>query len=144
MVLIDSSILIKGQRDPVWFASVIDKRDDLATSVAAVAEFEVGLYAPRDKKTRDQVREFSEAAIAPLMRIPVFPDDFHEAARLVGEAIFNGEAKPSMVDGLIAACARRTNRIVWTTDETDFKAMGCDIFDPWTSSKHPPGQSAAR
>jgi predicted nucleic acid-binding protein len=49
-----------------------------------------------------------------------------------------------MVDGLIAACARRTNRIVWTTDETDFKAMGCDIFDPWTSSKHPPGQSAAR
>jgi len=44
MVLIDSSILIKGQRDPLWFASIVDNRDDLATCAAAVGEFEVGLY----------------------------------------------------------------------------------------------------
>ena len=47
MVLIDSSILIKGQRDPLWFVSVVNGRDDLATCDAAVGEFEVGLYAPR-------------------------------------------------------------------------------------------------
>jgi predicted nucleic acid-binding protein len=131
MVLIDSSILIKGQRDPQWFQSVIDNRDDLATCDAAVGEFEVGLYAPREKKTREQVRQFYKAAIAPLMRLPHLPDDFQEASRLIGEAIFKSAAKPSFPDGLIAACARRTNRVVWTTDETDFRAMGCQTFNPW-------------
>jgi predicted nucleic acid-binding protein len=134
-VLIDSSILIKGQRDALWFASVIEGHDDLATCAAAVGEFEVGLYAPREKKTRDQVREFSEAFILPLMRLPHLPDDFREAARLIGEAIFHSTARPSFPDGLIAACARRTNRVVWTTDETDFKAMGCQTFNPWKAAK---------
>ena len=137
MVLIDASILIKGQRDPAWFASVVDNRDDLATCDAAVGEFEVGLYSPREKKTREQVREFSEASLALLMRLPHLPDDFREASRLIGEAIFKSAAKPSFADGLIAACARRTNRVVWTTDETDFAAMGCATFNPWKASKNP-------
>jgi len=137
MVLIDSSILIKGQRDPLWFASLIENQDDLATCDAAVGEFEVGLHAPREKKTREQVRQFSKAAIAPLMTLPHLPDDFREASRLIGEAIFKSAAKPSFPDGLIAACARRTNRIVWTTDETDFQAMGCQTFNPWAPSKEP-------
>ncbi len=137
MVLIDSSILIKGQRDPLWFESIVDNREDLATCAAAVGEFEVGLLAPREKKTREQVRAFSEACLAPLMCLPHLPDDFHEAARLIGEAIFNSAAKPSFADGLIAACARRTNRVVWTTDETDFKAIGCDTFNPWKASNKP-------
>ena len=135
MVLIDSSILIKGQRDPLWFASVVDGRDDLATCAAAVGEFEVGLYAPREKKTREQVRQFSKAAIEPLMRLPHLPDDFREASRLIGEAIFHSAAKPSFTDGLIAACALRTNRVVWTTDNTDFQAMGCQTFNPWKAPK---------
>ena len=143
MVLIDSSILIKGQRDPLWFESIVDNRDDLATCAAAVGEFEVGLYSPREKKTREQVREFSEACLAPLMCLPHLPDDFREASRLIGEAIFNSAAKPSFADGLIAACARRTNRVVWTTDETDFKAMGFATFDPWKASNNPPTQKPA-
>jgi predicted nucleic acid-binding protein len=93
----------------------------------------VGLYAPREKKTRDQVREFSEASLSPLMRLPHLPDDFREASRLIGAAIFQSRARPSFPDGLIAACARRTGRMVWTTDETDFKAMGCRTFNPWPS-----------
>ncbi len=56
-ILIDSSIWIKGQRDPKWFESVVADQDDLATCDAAVGEFEVGLYAPRERKTREQVRE---------------------------------------------------------------------------------------
>ena len=143
MVLIDSSVLIKGQRNPARFADIVENRDDLATCAAAVAEFEVGLYAPREKKTREQVRDFSEASLAPLMQLPILPDDFQTAARLVGEAIFSSAAKTSLADGLIAACARRTGRVVWTTDETDFKAMGCETFNPWADSEHPPGERAA-
>jgi predicted nucleic acid-binding protein len=135
MVLIDSSILIKGQRDPLWFASIVSNQGDLATCDAAVGEFEVGLYAPREKTTREQVRAFSEACITPLMRLPHLPDDFREASRLIGEAIFKSAAKPSFADGLIAACARRTNRVIWTMDETDFAAMGCTTFNPWKASK---------
>jgi len=81
------------------------------------------------------VRDFYEASIQPLMRLPHLPDDFHMAARIIGEAIFDGAARPSFADGLIAACARRTNRVVWTTDESDFKAMGCQTFNPWKVAK---------
>lgn len=135
MVLIDSSILIKGQRDPHWFGSIIGRRDDLATCDAAVGEFEVGLYAPREKKTREQVRAFSKACIAPMMCLPHLPDDFREASRLIGVAVFKSLAKPSFADGLIAACALRTNRVVWTTDETDFAAMGCATWNPLNAPK---------
>jgi len=114
---------------------VIDNRDDLATCGAAVGEFEVGLYAPREKKTREQVQAFSTACIERMMCLPHLPDDFREASRLIGEAIFKSMAKPSFADGLIAVCARRTKRVVWTTDETDFTAMGCMTFDPWKASK---------
>lgn len=134
-ILIDSSIWIKGQRDPKWFESAVADKDDLATCDAAVGEYEVGLYAPRERKTREQVREFLNAAILPTTRLPHVPDDFREAARLIGEAIFHSAARPSFPDGLIAACARRTNRVVWTTDESDFKAMGCQTFNPWKVAK---------
>lgn len=130
-VLIDSSILIKGQRDPAAFAEMVAGRDDLATCDAAVGEFEVGLYAPREKKTREQVRQFSEASILPLMKLPHLPDDFREASRLIGEAIYAGKAKPSFPDGLIAALARRMSLTVWTTDENDFATMGCATYNPW-------------
>ncbi len=136
-ILIDSSIWIKGQRDPQKFRTLIAGENDLATCDAAVGEFEVGLYAPREKKTRDQVREFFEASVEPLARFPHFPEDFREAARLIGEAIFSSKAKPSFPDGLIAAVAKRTNRVVWTADETDFKAMGCQTRNPF--SENPSG-----
>ena len=133
-ILIETSIWILGQEDPRWFAGVIAGERDLATCDAAMAEYEIGLYAPKHKQTRESVRKFLEAEIAPLVRYPHWPDDFREAARLIGEAIFNATAKPSFADGLIAACARRTNRVVWTTDETDFRAMGCKTFNPAAKS----------
>jgi predicted nucleic acid-binding protein len=139
-ILIDSSIWIKGQRDPKWFESVVSGQNDVATCDAAVGEFEVGLYAPRQERTREKVREFFNGSISRVMCLPHLPDDFREAARLIGDAIFNSAAKPSFPDGLIAACARRTGRTVWTTDETDFKAMGCQTCNPWLSletRKHP-------
>jgi predicted nucleic acid-binding protein len=134
-ILIDSSIWIQGQRDPQTFAQVIAEETDVATCDAAVGEYSVGLYAPREKKTRDEVRQFLESVITPVACLPHTPDDFREAARLIGEAIFQSKARPSYPDGLIAACALRTGRIVWTSDKTDFQAMGCRTFNPW--SQHP-------
>ena len=63
-ILIDSSIWIKGQRDPKWLDSVIGAQTDVATCDVAVGEFAVGLYAPREKKTRQEVREFYDRAIS--------------------------------------------------------------------------------
>ena len=88
----------------------------------------MALYAPRQKKTRDQVREFARQFVDRVVTLPHYPEDFQDAARLIGEAIFAARAKPSQPDGLIAACALRTERIVWTADEADFKAMGCQTF----------------
>jgi predicted nucleic acid-binding protein len=132
-ILIDSSIWIHGQKNPQRFRQLIALENDVATCDAAVGEFSVGLYAPREKKTRDQVREFFGAAVEPVARFPHFPDDFMEAARLIGDAIFASRAKPSFPDGLIAAVARRTARVVWTSDETDFKAMGCKTYNPFAA-----------
>lgn len=137
-ILIDSSIWIKGQRDPKWFESVLSGQTDIATCDAAVGEYAVGLHAPREKRTRQQVREFYEGAVASVAWLPHTPEDFRTASRLIGEAIFNSAAKPSFPDGLIAACALRADRTVWTTDETDFKAMGCKTFNPWAAK--PPSQ----
>lgn len=131
--MIDTSILIKGQANLAWFAGLVKDRFDLATCDAAVAEYEVGLYAPREKKTRQIVREFLDASILSLMNLPHVPEDFHEAARLIGEAIFASKAKPSFPDGLIAAVSRRLDLTIWTIDETDFKAMGCRTSNPWAS-----------
>lgn len=130
-ILIDSSVWIRGQADPQGFARLIVHERDAATCDAAVAEYEIGLYAPREARTRESVRKFFDAELIHTVRYPQLPDDFRQAARLIGEAIFNSKAKPSLADGLIAACALRTNRVVWTMDETDFKAMGCVTRNPW-------------
>ena len=130
--LFDSSIWIVGQNNPAWFATVVADLADVATCQAAVGEFCVGLYAPRQKATRDQVQEFFTQNVQAVACHPHLPDDFDDASRLIGQAIFQAAAKPSFPDGLIAACARRLGRIVWTTDEIDFKALGCRVFNPLT------------
>lgn len=56
--LFDSSIWIVGQNDPAWFAPLVMDLPDVATCLVAVGEYAVGLHAPRQKKTRDQVRAF--------------------------------------------------------------------------------------
>lgn len=138
--LLDSSVLIQGQRDPQWFSQKLTGMKDVATCHASVGEYAVGMYAAAEKKTRDEARAFYKEFTSSVARHPHLPDDFDEAARLIGEAIFSNKAKPSFPDGLIAACARRLNRIVWTKDEGHFQAMGCGTFNP---SEHPSGELAA-
>jgi predicted nucleic acid-binding protein len=49
------------------------------------------------------------------------------------QAATREKARPSLGDGLIAACALREGLIVATKNVTDFKAMGCDTEDPFKS-----------
>lgn len=136
--LFDSSVWIVGQNHPHWFADVLDGLPDVATCLAAVGEYAVGLHAPKQKRTRDQVREFLERRIQLAAWHVHVPDDFPAASRLIGEAIYQDKAKPSYPDGLIAACALRLNRVVWTTDPRHFKAMGCRVYDPLADPDNPP------
>ena len=135
--LFDSSIWILGQNDPHWFSALVITLPDVATCLAAVGEYAVGLYSPRKKTTRDQVREFLEDKMAAVAWHGHLPDDFSSASRLIGEAIFRSVAKPSFPDGLIAAYALRLNRMVWTEDDADFAAMGCRVYNPVTDPDNP-------
>jgi len=128
--LIDSSVWIEGERNPAWFADLVEDLPDAATCLTAAGEFAVGLHAPAKKITRDRAREFFVSSVQSVAWLPHLPDDFLEAGRLVGEAILLSKAKPSFADGLIAACAQRQERIVWTTDDAHFTAMGCRVFNP--------------
>ena len=103
---------------------------DVSTCLAAVGEYAVGLYAPREKRTRDQVREFMDDKMAVVAWHAHLPEDFANAARLIGAAIHRSAAKPFLPDGLIAACALRLGRVIWTKDEKDFAAMGCRVYNP--------------
>lgn len=128
--LFDSSIWIAGQNAPQWFGGLVRDLPDVATCMAAVLEYSVGLYAPRRKGTRDAVREFLEDKLRAVAWYGHVADDFPAAAKLIGQAIFHSVGKPSVADGLIAACALRLNRRVWTADAKHFQAMGCQVYDP--------------
>jgi predicted nucleic acid-binding protein len=132
--LIDSSIWIEAQRNPKWFASLIVDLPDIATGFTAAGEYAVGCYAAEQKKTRDEARRFFDNSVQAVACHPHLPDDFLTASRLVGEAILAKAARPNYADGLIAACARRLDRVVWTKDEIHFSAMGCRIFNPLKDS----------
>ena len=121
---------MEGERNPAWLADLLEELPDAATCLIAAGEFAVGLHAPARKATRDRAREFFVRSIQAVAWLPHLPDDFMEAARLVGEAIRSSQAKPSFADGLIAACAQREDRIVWTTDDAHFSAMGCRTYNP--------------
>ena len=137
--LIDSSIWIEGERNPAWFADLVQDLPDVATCLTAAGEYAVGIYAPTKKHTRDRAREFFVKSVQSVAWLPHLPDDFLEAARLVGEAILTNKAKPTFADGLIAACAQRQDRIVWTADDDHFSAMGCRTYNPLEDS---PAQTA--
>ena len=143
--LFDSSVWIVGQNHPQWFADVVEGLPDVATCLVAVGEYAVGMHGARIKRTRQQVRDFLERRVQQVAWFSHLPDDFATASRLIGEAIFASKAKPSFPDGLIAACALRTGRVVWTTDTAHFEALGCRAYNPLTDPDlSPPVQTASR
>jgi predicted nucleic acid-binding protein len=123
-LLVDTVIFIAMERQPGLLANWFSQQADVATCDAVRAEFLIGVHAASKPATRETARRFFAETIAALPSLPIDHADFDEAGRLIGEAIRNGKAKPTLGDGLIAACAIRHGRTVLTDNTLDFAAMG--------------------
>jgi predicted nucleic acid-binding protein len=129
-LLIDTVIFIKMERQPGLLADWFSQQADVATCDTVRAEFLVGVHAPAQAATREKARRFFADTVSAMTSLPIDKADFDEAGRLIGEAIRNGKAKPTLGDGLIAACALRNGRTVVTDNTLDFTAMGVPTLVP--------------
>jgi predicted nucleic acid-binding protein len=123
-------VFVEGEIDPAFFADWLEDQDDVATSEVVLAEFTVGIHAPSDVATRENARKFFMDYVLAVPALPVLSQEFREVGRLIGDAIRQGKARPSLGDGLIAMCALREGRTVATTNVKDFVAMGVKAVNP--------------
>lgn len=128
--LIDSDILIEGERGNPAFEVWSQSPDEFATANIIRAEFLLGVHAVPDTAKRVRGENFYRRRIANIASFANETGDFEVAARLAGEARRKGKGKPGLVDGLLAAIAIRTGATVATQNLTDFKAMGCPCKNP--------------
>jgi predicted nucleic acid-binding protein len=128
--LIDSDVLIEGERGAPAFVSWLAAQDEVATADVVRCEFLIGVHAVSDAARRRRGERFYAERISGMVSLPNEPLDFEAAARMAGEARRQGKGKPSVVDGLLAALALRTGATVATRNQTDFRAMGCPCADP--------------
>lgn len=127
--LIDTDVLIEGERGNPAFAKWTESAGEFATADIIRAEFLVGVHAVSDKAKRVIGENFYREHIAKLPSFANESADFETAARLVGEARRTG-SKTSLVDGLLAAIAIRTGATIATRNVKDFKAVGVACQDP--------------
>ncbi len=133
--LIDSDVLIEGERGEPRFETWSQSGGNFATADIIRAEFLIGVHAVADAVKRQRGERFYTERIAHLVSFPNLPEDYETAARLAGEARRTGQGAPSLVDGLLAAIALRTGATVATRNENDFMAMGCPCANPLKSPK---------
>ena len=130
-ILIDTSVFVECEIDPAALVGWLAAQSDVATSEVVLAEFSVGIYAASEAATRERAKRFFEDYIHPVPALPVLSQEFRDVGRLIGDAIRQGKARPSLGDGLIALCALREGRTVATTNLKDFKALGVDAVNPF-------------
>ena len=128
--LIDSDILIEGEREHPAFLPWLDLQQEVATADIVRAEFLLGVYAINDAAKRQRGQLFYRNRVQGLASLPCETADYEAAARMAGEARRTGKGAPSLTDGLIAAIALRTGASVATRNTKDFKAMGCPCANP--------------
>lgn len=129
--LIDSDILIEGERENPDFLPWLESQQEVATADIIRAEFLMGVHSVPDTAKRVRGENFYRNRIAGLASFASEASDFEVAAKLAGEARRNGKGKPSLADGLLAAIAIRTGATVATRNLTDFKGMGCPCQNPF-------------
>jgi predicted nucleic acid-binding protein len=129
--LIDTDILIEGERGNPGFGPWFRQTERFATCDIVRGEFLLGVHSVSDARLRERGDKFYREVIAHMTSLPNERADYVKAASLAGEARRNGKGKPSLIDGLIAALALRTGAKVATRNVTDFKAMGCPCENPF-------------
>jgi predicted nucleic acid-binding protein len=128
--LIDSDILIEGERQNPAFVKWIQPGDELATADIIRAEFLIGVHMINDAAKRQRGEQFYLHVIARLASLSNEPADYETAARMAGEARRTSKGNPSLPDALLAAIALRTGATVATQNLKDFNAMGCPCQNP--------------
>lgn len=128
--IIDTDLLIEGERGNRRFLDWLANVDSVATADVVRGEFLIGVHSVGDEGLRARGMEFYSDRISKLSSLPCEPSDFAKGAMLAGEARRGGRGSPSLIDGLIAAIAIRTGATVATRNTTDFAAMGCPCANP--------------
>ena len=128
--LIDSDLLIEGERGHPGILPWLESQQEVATADVVRCEFLLGVHAVVDASKRRRGETFYADRISALASLPNEPDDFEAAARMAGEARRLGKGKPSVVDALLAAIALRTGAAVATRNLGDLQAMGCPCANP--------------
>jgi predicted nucleic acid-binding protein len=128
--LIDTDILIEGERGDPTFITWLESASGVATADIVRAEFLLGVHAVPNVALRQRGAQFYSDHISLLPSFAMDADDYVKAATLAGEARRLGKGKPSLVDGLVAAIALRSGFKVATRNLTDFNAMGCPCENP--------------
>jgi predicted nucleic acid-binding protein len=128
--IIDTDILIEGERGNPAFAAWSQSPDEFATADIIRAEFLIGVHAVEDAAKRRRGEEFYRNRISRIASLANESADYEVAARIAGEARRLGKGRPGLVDGLLAALALRTGAKVATQNVKDFTAMGCPCENP--------------
>jgi predicted nucleic acid-binding protein len=133
--LIDTDILIEGERKNPAFEAWSASSDKFATADIVRAEFLLGVHWVSDAALRVRGEKFYRDRILSIASFANESADYEIAARLAGEGRRSGRGKPSLADGLLAAIAIRTGATVATRNVGDFKAMGCPCANPLERSR---------
>ena len=127
-LILDTSVLVTGERKGARPEDLVDANDDAAIAAISVAEMLVGVELSKGKQSRVR-RSWIEACMETL---PI-EDYTVEAARvhasLLAESRRSGRPRGAH-DLIVAATAVATHRTVVTLDRTGFEALpGVDLRD---------------
>ena len=128
--LIDSDVLIEGERGNPAFGQWIKIPAQFATAEIIRAEFLLGVHAVPEAAKRLRGDQFYRDRIATIPAFANEASDYETAARMAGETRRLGRGKTSLVDALLGAIALRTGATVATQNLKDFAAMGIAAENP--------------
>src|ERR1039458_8539691 len=98
--LIDSDILIEGERGNPAFVRWLESVEEVATAEVVRCEFLMGVHAVADAAKRRRGEQFYAERVASLVSLANDSADYKTAARMAGEARRSGKGSPGVVDGL--------------------------------------------
>ncbi len=134
--LIDSDILIEGERGNPVFEKWRTSPGEFATADIIRGEFLIGVHMVSQPAKRLRGEQFYRDKIAMLPAFANEAGDYEIGARMAGEARRQGKGNPSLVDGLLGAMALRIGAKVATRNVKDFIAMGVPCENP-LAEEHP-------